>query len=189
MAVTLPHSDFLDQAHINTVCTRVQVAADACPPGSIYGEAEATSPLLDGKLTGPVFLKSSDNQLPDLAIALKGPENEPVEVEFQGHIDSVHGRIRDTIEGLPDVPVTQFVLRMKGGKKGLLVNSRDLCKSRKVRMDVRMLGQNNTPANQTPLLTNDCSKKKHKSKKKKQKAKHTTVAERAATISWVRGIF
>ncbi len=191
VAVTLPHSDFLDQAHINTVCTRVQVAADACPPGSIYGEAEATSPLLDGKLTGPVFLKSSDNQLPDLAIALKGPENEPVEVEFQGHIDSVHGRIRDTIEGLPDVPVTQFVLRMKGGKKGLLVNSRDLCKSRKVRMDVRMLGQNNTPANQTPLLTNDCSKK-HKAKKTKksrQKAKHTTVAERAATISWVRGIF
>ena len=28
---------------------------------------------------------------------------------------------------MPDVPVSKFVLTMKGGKKGLLVNSRDLC--------------------------------------------------------------
>ncbi len=29
---------------------------------------------------------------------------------------------------MPDVPVSKFVLTMKGGKRGLLVNSRDLCK-------------------------------------------------------------
>ena len=28
---------------------------------------------------------------------------------------------------MPDVPVSKFTLNMKGGKKGLLVNSRDLC--------------------------------------------------------------
>ncbi|HEX3734848.1 MAG TPA: hypothetical protein VHU86_06790, partial [Solirubrobacterales bacterium] len=87
--VTLPHSEFLEQAHINTVCTRVQAAANACPQGSIYGYAEATTPLIDGVLKGPVFLKSSVHKLPDLAIALKGPENQPVEVEFAGRIDSV----------------------------------------------------------------------------------------------------
>ena len=37
--VALPHSVFLDQAHIRTICTRVQFAADACPKGSIYGYA------------------------------------------------------------------------------------------------------------------------------------------------------
>ena len=31
---------------------------------------------------------------------------------------------------MPDVPVSKFVLNMKGGKKGLLVNSRDLCARR-----------------------------------------------------------
>ncbi len=32
-ALTLPHSLFLDQSHIKTVCTRVQLAAKACPSG------------------------------------------------------------------------------------------------------------------------------------------------------------
>ena len=45
-ALTLPHSLFLDQGHIKTVCTRVQLAAQQCPQNSIYGYAEATSPLL-----------------------------------------------------------------------------------------------------------------------------------------------
>jgi hypothetical protein len=28
---------------------------------------------------------------------------------------------------VPDVPVSKFTIEMKGGRKGLLVNSRDLC--------------------------------------------------------------
>jgi hypothetical protein len=163
--VTLPHSEFLDQAHINTICTRVQAAANACPQGSIYGFAEATTPLIDGKLTGPVFLKSSDHQLPDLAIALKGPDNQPVEVEFQGRIDSVKAQIRNTIEGLPDVPVTKFVLSMKGGRKGLLVNSRNLCKGKTTKMTVKMTGQNNKQSESRPALTRSCKGKKVKKKR------------------------
>ncbi len=158
--VALPHSEFLDQSHINTICTRVQAAANACPQGSIYGYAEAETPLLDGKLTGPVFLKSSDHQLPDLAIALKGPAGQPVEVEFQGRIDSVHAQIRNTIEGLPDVPVTKFILKMKGGKKGLLVNSRNLCQGKPGRMTVNMSAQNNKPFDTRPTLGNSCGKAK-----------------------------
>jgi hypothetical protein len=165
--VTLPHSEFLEQAHINTVCTRVQAAANACPAGSIYGYAEATTPLIDGVLKGPVFLKSSVHKLPDLAIALKGPENQPVEVEFAGRIDSVHGQIRNTIEGLPDVPVSKFVLKMKGGKKGLLVNSRNLCQGTPGKMTVDMTAQNNETADSRPVLGNSCGGKKGKKKAKR----------------------
>ncbi len=167
--VALPHSEFLDQSHINTICTRVQAAAHQCPQGSIYGYAEAETPLLDGKLTGPVFLKSSDHQLPDLAIALKGPEGQPIEVEFAGRIDSIHAQIRNTIEGLPDVPVSKFVLRMKGGKKGLLVNSRNLCQGKPGRMTVNMSAQNNKTADSRPVLGNSCGAKKHKKAKKHSK--------------------
>ena len=168
--VTLPHSEFLDQAHINTICTRVQAAANACPQGAIYGFAEAESPLIDGKLTGPVFLKSSSHQLPDLAIALRGPDHQPVEVEFQGRIDSVKAQIRNTIEGLPDVPVTKFVLKMKGGKKGLLVNSRNLCQGKVTKMTVKMAGQNNKTSESRPPLTRKC-KGTGKAKKQKKAAK------------------
>jgi hypothetical protein len=167
--VTIPHSEFLDQAHIRTICTRPQAAAHQCPAGSIYGYAEAETPLIDGKLTGPVFLKSSDHQLPDLAIALRGPDNQPVEVEFQGRIDSIKGQIRNTIEGLPDVPVSKFVLRMKGGKKGLLVNSRDLCAGKTTKMTVDLTAQNNRTASSRPPLTRQCG---GNSKRAKRHAKH-----------------
>ena len=39
-------------------------------------------------------------------------------------------RMRTVFSTVPDVPVSKFVLRMKGGKRGLLVNSRDLCRGR-----------------------------------------------------------
>jgi hypothetical protein len=169
--VALPHSEFLDQAHINTICTRVQAAAQTCPAGSIYGYAEATTPLLDGKLTGPVFLKSSVHKLPDLAIFLKGPDAQPIEVEFQGRIDSVKGQIRNTIEGLPDVPVSSFRLYMKGGGKGLLINSRDLCKGKPGRLTVKMAGQNNKTSESRPALGNSCKKvrKTEHSRKRRDK--------------------
>lgn len=127
-SLTLPRSQFLDQSHIGTVCTRVQLAAAACPARSVYGFAWAETPLLDEKVAGPVYLVSSDNELPDLLADLKGQ----VSVRLRGVIDSKKRRMRTTFSTVPDVPVSKFVLRMKGGKKGLLVNSRDLCKGRNV---------------------------------------------------------
>ena len=134
-SVTLPHSEFLEQSHIGTVCTRVQFAAKKCPEASIYGTAMAITPLLDKPLEGPVYLRSSNHSLPDLVAALKGQ----FDIELAGRIDSKNGGIRNTFELVPDAPVTKFVLKMKGGQKSLLVNSRNLCKSVS-RADVRMVG-------------------------------------------------
>ena len=151
VSVTLPHSEFLDQGHIRTVCTRVQFAADACPAGAIYGQAEAISPLLDQPLRGPVYLRSSSNKLPDLVVALRGPASQPIEVNLAGRIDSVNGGIRNSFEVVPDAPVSKFVLRMQGGKKGLLVNSTNIC-ARTNRATVKMEGQNGKLANSRPPL-------------------------------------
>jgi hypothetical protein len=126
--VALPHALILEQASLSNVCTRVQFAANACPKNSIYGFAEATTPLLDGPLKGPVYLRSSDNPLPDLVAALHGQ----VDIEVDGVTDNAKGgRLRETFSMLPDVPVTKFTLTLRGGKgRGLLVNSRNLCPHR-----------------------------------------------------------
>jgi hypothetical protein len=129
ISVTLPGSELLENAHFRTICTRVQFAAGGglgggCPQGAIYGKAKAWTPLLDEPLQGAVYLRSSDNQLPDMVLALKGL----VGVEAVGRIDSIGGRIRTTFEGLPDAPITRVELDMQGGKKGLLVNSTDICR-------------------------------------------------------------
>jgi hypothetical protein len=122
-ALTLPHSQFLDQAHIRTICTRPKLAANDCPPGAVYGHAEATTPLLDDPLQGPVFLVSSDHELPDLVADLRGQ----VEIQLHGIISAKKARTKTVFYPVPDVPVSKFTLTMKGGKRGLLVNSRNLC--------------------------------------------------------------
>ena len=155
--VALPHSEFLDQAHIRTVCTRVQFAAKQCPKGSIYGQARAVTPLLDQPLEGPVYLRSSSHLLPDLVVALSGPETLPVEINLVGRVDTKDGGIRTSFETVPDAPVRKFVLSMKGGKRGLLVNSRELCGSIQ-RATVRLVGQNGKRADQLPVVKNDCGK-------------------------------
>src|SRR5260221_6460040 len=122
-ATILPPSLILDQSNLSKVCTRVQFAAHDCPKDSIYGHVEAFTPLLDGPLKGPVYLRSSDNVLPDLVASLQGQ----VDVELAGRTDSVHGRIRNTFDIVPDVPVSKFIFTLRGGSKGLLVNSRNQC--------------------------------------------------------------
>lgn len=152
--VTLPNAAFLDQSHIRTICTRVQYAAQACPRGSVYGYARATTPLLDQPLQGPVYLRSSDNRLPDLVASLNGE----IAVEVSSRIDSRGGRIRSTFRGLPDAPVSSFTLTMKGGRKGLLQNSRNLCASVQ-RAVVKLEGHNGRVADLRPRLGNSCGEK------------------------------
>ncbi|HKF82319.1 MAG TPA: hypothetical protein VKB23_05090 [Solirubrobacterales bacterium] len=157
-SVALPHSEFLAQGHIRTICTRVQFAAGGgngggCPKRSIYGRARATSPLLDYPLAGPVYLRSSDNSLPDLVAALHGQ----IDVNLVGRIDSMDGGIRTTFEDVPDAPVTKFVLSMQGGKKGLLENSADLCAATH-RAIAEFDGQNGRIGDSRPALKADCGK-------------------------------
>ncbi len=165
-SVALPRSAFLDQAHIQTVCTRVQFAAHDCPAGSVYGQAEATLPLFDEVLSGPVYLRSSSNPLPDLVTALKGPDSLPVEANLVGRIDSINGGIRTTFDFVPDVPVTSFVLTMQGGKKGLLVNSTNLC-AKVQRATAKFIAQNGVRRTLHPVVKAQCSKAK------RQKARGT----------------
>jgi hypothetical protein len=148
-AFILPRATILDQGHIKTICTRVQLAAKECPKNAIYGHARATSPLLDKKLKGPVYLTSSDNPLPDLLVDLRGQVN----IRLRGVISSEHGRLKTVFNNTPDVAVNKFILTMKGGNKGLLVNSRDLC-SRQTNGFLNLRAQNSRRLKRNNLRLN-----------------------------------
>jgi hypothetical protein len=156
-SVALPHSEFLEQAHIRTICTRVQFASDDCPRGSVYGHVRVNSPLVDYPLAGPVYLRSSSHQLPDLVLALRGPRAQPIRIEAVGRIDSVRGGLRVTFEQVPDVPFSKLVLNMRGGKRGLLVNSRNIC-GQQNRAVAQFDGQNGKVYNVRPVLRARCGK-------------------------------
>src|SRR5262249_46696913 len=149
------------QAHIGTVCTNPKLATHTCPPDSVYGSAEAVSPLLDQPLKGQVYLVPSGHELPDLVADLQGQ----VEIQLHGIAGSRHGGLRTVFEGVPDVPVSKFVLNMRGGKKSLLVNSTNTCKGPQ-RALLNITGQNGKSVtnNKFPLDIVSCKqqKKPHK---------------------------
>ncbi len=162
-SVTLPRALILDQANLAKVCTRVQFAAGDCPKKSIYGYARAETPLLDEPLEGPVFLRSSSNELPDLVADLRGQ----VEIVLDSRTDSVRGRIRSTFDTVPDVPVSKFTLSLRGGRRGLLVNSQNLCpkhrkgrgkRAKPLRFLARFKAQNGKKANMRPKLRTPCKR-------------------------------
>jgi hypothetical protein len=160
----LPHSEFVEQGHFRTICTRVQYAAGAgngaaCPGAAIYGHARVFTPILDQPVEGPVYLRSSNHNLPDIVLALQGPPSLPVHTEVVARIDSIHGGLRATSERTPDLPVTKAVVDMLGGAKGLIVNSTNLC-ARRHRVNVRLDAHNGKQFTIDPMLQAiSCNKK------------------------------
>ncbi len=164
-SVALPHSEFLDQGHIGTVCTRVQFAASACPAASIYGTVSAKTPLLDETLSGPIYLRSSSHKLPDLVAAFRGGR---IDANLVGRVDSVNGGIRNTFDFVPDVPVTTATFSFFGGSKGLLQNSRDICKA-PAKATAKFTAQSGATATLHPPLKSACGKTKKAKRAKRHR--------------------
>jgi hypothetical protein len=167
--VTLPPSLFLEQGHIDTICSRPQSAASRCPSGSIYGKARAITPLMDEPLEGPVYLRASENKLPDLVAELHG---RGIRIDVLGRIDSKDGGMRATYDTLPDAPVSKFTLNLFGGKRGLLANSDDACKAFAAK--AWMAGHNNKAMGSAPKVINPSCKAGKKKNKHPKKNKHNT---------------
>jgi hypothetical protein len=156
--VLLPQTEFIDNTHITSPCTRVQFDAGDCPKSSILGTAKAYTPLLDQPLSGPVYFRSNGGarELPDLVADLNGA----IHLTVVGFIDSVKtgketARVRARFLNIPDAPVSRFVLSMKGGDKGLLVNNEELCKV-KPRARAEFTGQNGKRSVSNQLVKIGC---------------------------------
>jgi hypothetical protein len=159
--VILPSSEFIDNAHINNPCTRVQFNESKCPKGSILGRAEAKTPLLEKPLKGPVYFRSNGGarELPDIVADLHGQ----IHITLVGYIDSVHkkgseiSRVRTRFLHVPDAPVTKFTMNLYGGARGLIENHVDLCRA-KHRAELEFKAQNDRLEKARPLVEVGCHK-------------------------------
>jgi hypothetical protein len=167
--VTTPHALFLAQEHIREICTRPQFEAERCPHGSEYGKAVAYTPLFDEPLRGPVYLRSSSNKLPDLVASLRAGS---IRIILEGKIGpSKQGGISTFFDELPDAPIERFTMTLYGGKRGLLINSTNICRRPPV-ASIKALAQNNIGAIFTSKLRGQCTAKKGKGKpSQKRKAR------------------
>jgi hypothetical protein len=159
----LPSSMFIEQSHIGNPCTRPQFEAEACPQKALLGHATAITPLLDEPLRGPVWFRSNGGarELPDIVVDLRGP----FRVILTGFVDSVGkkgsevARIRTRFQNVPDAPVTRFELNLFGGKRGLLVNSKNLCRTDR-RVRVALTAQNGLVRKTNQRIATSCGKKR-----------------------------
>jgi hypothetical protein len=165
--VILPKGMFIDQSHINSPCTRVQfnstpVPGGGCPAKSILGTARVWTPLLAGTEEGNVYFRSNggERELPDLAVVLRGQ----IPLQLLGFVDSVGAknsevrRVRSRFLNLPDAPVSRFELKLKGGKEGLLENSKNLCKAGD-KAKFQLTGQNGKTHDTETKVQVSCGKK------------------------------
>jgi hypothetical protein len=170
LALRFPRSEFIEQGHFRTICTRVQFAAGEgngaqCPAGSVYGRARVFTPILGEPLSGPVFLRSSDNNLPDVVLALQGPPSLEVKLEVPTRIDSIRGGLRAIAGATPDAPVSKVIVEMQGGQKGLFVNSRELCRQ-KNRASARLTAHSAKRLALKPVVRAQCAKGRRGAKRR-----------------------
>ena len=141
--VTLPKSLALDPDNAQALCefadgTKPDLESH-CPKGSIVGRATARTPLLNRPLAGKVYFVKNVRRnpktgnairtLPMIVVALRGE----IAINLRGESNSAKdGRLVNTFASVPDAPISQFDLRIDGGRTGILAVTR----TRKSRIDL-----------------------------------------------------
>lgn len=125
---------------INAACEQAAFDAGTCSKNARVGKATANSPLIEGAVTGPVYLvKREPGKLPKIVVQLK----DPIALTFEGIIKvGKGGRVSTTFSTVPDLPLTKFVLALHGGRFGALTVTESICKGQRALLPTRFVGQN-----------------------------------------------
>ncbi len=134
--VKLPQGIATDPEVLGQACPAALFAAGQCPKESVVGQARAVTPLLGTPMRGDViFVAQAVGGLPDLHVLLRGE----LAVNLVGKVRvASNGQLITRFEGIPDVPIKEFDLRINGGSRGLLVATEDMCQ-RAPRVEAELL--------------------------------------------------
>jgi hypothetical protein len=137
-----------------------------CPPSSIVGHAVAHTPVLNRPLEGPVYFVKNVRihprtgrqirTLPTLLIPLRGE----VAIDLRATTDVIDDKLVSTFPTIPDAPVSRFRLNLEGGKDGILVATRNVCRRPGSHIaDIEFDGQNRKRSDPAVRMQMPCGKK------------------------------
>ena len=137
-SVTLPLALALDPDNANGLCEPTAAASNTCPSSSIVGSATALSPILAGRLSGPVYFVRGERKdpktgrtiksLPKLYVPLEASDYPGLRIDLNADSEVVDEHLVATFRAIPDAPLSRFDLKLTGGAHGVLVVSgTDVC--------------------------------------------------------------
>ncbi len=155
--VRLPLGIATNTRALNAACAPAAFAAGRCGPRSQVATAVALSPLLRDPETGPVYLVRQTRGLPRLVVQFRSP----VSLQLVGTVNiGANGGIGTTFGVVPDLPLTKFTLRFRGGAYGALALTRNICRG-VLRLPATFHGQNGRTVNARPrIVVRGCRKRK-----------------------------
>jgi hypothetical protein len=156
--VTLPAQLGVRIENLQHACPEATFKADptTCAADSRVGSVSAVTPLLATRMTGDVYLEAHQGgALPSLEAILRAPG---VQVHLSSTIDLSHG-ITSTFNGIPDVPISEFLLTLDSGPDSALAAKSDLC-AQPLTATSTVTGQNGKTVDGTePVAVAGCSVK------------------------------
>jgi hypothetical protein len=145
--VVLPKDVGADLEVLENVCPTAQFESHACPPESIVGTGEATTPLLNEPLRGPVALvEPTQPGLPRLGLDLQGAL--PTQLFGSFVFTPLPG---NAFDGLPDIPISRFALEFEADN--LVLTARGLCSPPAPRFGLTFEGYNGATVTDTVAAT------------------------------------
>ncbi len=172
--VELPKALPSELRTLQKACTAAVFEANPanCPPQSIVGHANATTPELPVPLSGPAYFVSHGGEaFPSLIVVLQG-DNVTIRLVGSTFI-SEKGITSSTFKTVPDAPVGTFELTLPEGPYSALGANTNLCKA-KLAMPTEFVAQNGALIDtSTKIAVTGCPKaKKANHKKANHKKKH-----------------
>jgi len=111
---------------VKAICARGDAPEDACPRRARVGTGIAHTPLMSEPLRGPIYLvRPEGNGLPGLWSSLG---TSGVKIDVAGRTLRRDGHLLLEMAGLPDMPLSNFTMRIGGGESGLFSLEKGLCR-------------------------------------------------------------
>jgi hypothetical protein len=111
---------------LREICSRQDAENSTCPDGAQVGTVVARSPVVGGVLRGSIDMVQPDGEgLPDMWMSLEG-EGVPITLRAHTSTDR-NGRLITVMRGLPDSPLSSFVMRLGGQRSRAISLEADPC--------------------------------------------------------------
>jgi hypothetical protein len=155
LSLSLPPSLEVGISQLRAICSRVDARRGLCPAGSRVGSAQARTAMLDEPLKGSMYVvQPRGGGEPDLWTVLSAAG---MQFSFRGTSTTEHGRFVTRIAGLPDMPLSEFTMRLGSKSISLLSLGADLCangRPRQLEAEFSARGQNGARLrSQVPIAT------------------------------------